>query len=166
MSVAFEGLLGLDYHQILLNSQLYDDVIYDEAFEGSSNELVGASAPGSLCLMTGSATGYLRVRVVVSDREPELGTWEDIIEVPFEPKTSTLSLMSLFPDVTYPSPLVHTMVRFELAGGSYRARWSIRGFQAAWDLVSDGPTPDEYQLDLWPAPPVSESVRRRSGTIG
>ncbi|NQX13741.1 hypothetical protein HQQ80_19100 [Microbacteriaceae bacterium VKM Ac-2855] len=115
--------------------------------------------------MTGSATGHLRLRVVVSDAEPELGTWEDIIEVPFEPKTSTLSLMSLFPDATYASPLVQTMVRFELPRGRHRARWSIRGFQAAWDLNSDGPTPDEYQLDLWPAPSAPESVRRWSGTI-
>lgn len=138
MSIAFEGLIGLDHHQILLNSQLYDDVIHDEAFADSSNELVGASAPGSLCLMTGSAAGHLRLRVVVSDEEPELGSWEDIVEVPFEPKTSTLSLMSLFPDDTH----------------------------AAWDLGSDGPTPDEYQLDLWPAPSAPESVRRWSGTIG
>ncbi|NQX28127.1 hypothetical protein HQQ81_12320 [Microbacteriaceae bacterium VKM Ac-2854] len=115
--------------------------------------------------MTGSAAGHLRLRVVVSDTEPELGSWEDIIEVPFEPKTSTLSLMSLFPDVVYSTPLVRTMVRFELPGASYRARWSIRGFQAAWDLTSDGPTPDEYQLDLWPAPAAPESIRRWSGTI-
>jgi hypothetical protein len=56
-------------------------------------------------------------------------------------------------------------VTFTLPQRSYRARWSIEGFQAAWDRIEEGPTRDRYRLDFWPAPPEPEAVRRWSGTI-
>ena len=158
--VAFDGRLWVSHHRAQAVSAFDIDVEHDEAFAGQVNGMLGAGVPGALLLWTGTAVGDVGLRVVVHGSEPPVGDeWEDVVEAPFTPLGPELHVAGSMSDVVCSVPL---------DPGSYRARWSGRGIDEAYDLTvgEDDPLVDRFELALWPAAAASDAVLRRNSRRG
>lgn len=126
----------------------------DRAFHGQANGLCGAGDPGALFLVTGTHTGSIPVRISLWDSEPNLGDWPDIVEVSLVPEGDG----GLWPWGENP------VVEFPLPSDSYRVRWNGRAMDegaAAPDIELGSPSPDSYELMLWPAPVAADRIVRQ-----
>lgn len=133
---------------------------YGAAFSGQVNGLLGAGVPGALVLVTGTACGDVGLRIVVHESEPPIGAeWEDVVEASFAPAG---------PEVNVAGPMSNVVCVMELSPGDYRARWSGRGMDEAYDLTvgPDEPLVDVFELAFWPAPPAPDAVLRRDSRCG
>lgn len=107
-----------------------------------------------LFLVTGTHTGSIPVRVSLWDSEPDLGDWPEIVEASLIPHGDG----GLWPWGETP------VVEFPLPAESYRVRWNSRAMDegAADAGVEFGdPSPDSYELMLWPAPVAPERIIRQ-----
>jgi hypothetical protein len=150
--VLFTGEIGVHYGFIWL---LPEDDIGPEDFGwgGQNNGLAGAAFPGRLSLMTGTHTGVVPLAVELHDAEPVLSDeWEDVVEVSFTSQETALTLAAFeeFEPVQLPEP------------GTFRVRYCASGMDEAHRMDTDGPVPDRYLLQLWPASPAPDAVIRQT----
>jgi len=155
MSVVFEGLVHTAYMQLYLTTGQDQFLLPDDAFVGQVNGLCGAANPGALFLVTATHTGGIPVRIVLLDDEPDLGDWEEIVDVSFVPSERGTAFSGWADD---PS------ATFDLPAASYRVRWSGRGMDAARDATATegAPAMDSYELALWPAAVAPDRIVRRT----
>ncbi|WP_067975714.1 hypothetical protein [Nocardiopsis trehalosi] len=128
-----------------------------------------ADPPGTgfAFLVTGLHTGEVdfSVRVRATDPGPDLGGYEDVVELSVELPVGA-PVIEQWGGGAIPLPPLPA------GPGWYRLRYHARGFDAAAaaDTLGDGEDPiDAYLLQLWPAAPtppaavrvVSEGVRSR-----
>ncbi|WP_156378838.1 hypothetical protein [Microbacterium sp. Root61] len=159
MTVVFDGMVWSSYAQMQLTTGETSVSDPREAFVGQTNGLCGAARDGALFLITGLHTGQVRVQVVLADVAPELGDWEEVVEVDFYPNGlfASLSGWASDPSITFP-----------LASVNYRARWCATAMDAgrAQDTADEtNPAPDRYALYLWPAQPTHDTILRRTSEI-
>ena len=142
MPLLLDQQITTDYGQFTVLSDAELDWGLDEFFTGQSNGWVGAGVSGSLYVGLANWSGS-RVRMELHNGIPDLGSWEDIVEV----------------SVVFPSG---SDVRWESWGGeagavlalppdTYRVRVSADGRDTAarYDRRSDSPV-DSYLIELWP----------------
>lgn len=150
MPVLLDEQITTDYGQFTVLSDAELDWGLDEFFTGQSNGWVGAGVSGSLYVGLANWSGS-RVRMELHSSIPDLGTWEDIVEV----------------SVVFPSG---SGIRWESWGGesggvlalppaTYRVRVSADGRDAAarHDRRSEQPV-DSYLIELWPAALAEDDV--------
>lgn len=156
-TVIFDGTIDVHYGFLTMSSVPGEfGPEPDAAMRGQSNGLLGGAVPGGLFMRTGLHTGSVPLRIVLADSPPPLGSWEEIVEVSFQPVTSELTLMT-FDDA----------IDLWLPEGDYRVRWSATGLDAGHDqdTVLEGErSPDSYQLSFWPAPSRSDEILRITGS--
>lgn len=158
----FDGLVSTSYSQLWLVSGTEADLSDPlPTFAGQSNGLCGGSVPGMVFLITGTHTGDIPVRIELLTARPELGDWQEVVEVSFTPTGPTVGLYGWAEGAS---------VIFTLADSSYRLRWSASGMDEgkAQDVADENhPAPDHYLISLWPAAPSPDAVlRRTSATAG
>lgn len=128
----------------------------EASFAGQANGLLGAATPGALTLITGTYLGDVPVHVVVLDKEPGLGDWEEIVEASFVPNGMYAALVNFeWSDGQL----------FELPAESYRVRLSASGMDEGFEQdVADeaDPAPDSYELAFWPAPEAPDAILRQT----
>lgn len=152
----FDDLVFTSYGQMYFQTAPRS-IDLDRAFQGQINGLCGAGDPGMLFLVTSTHTGSIPVRVSLWDSEPDLGDWPDIVEASLVPHGDG----GLLPWGENP------VVEFPLPAESYRVRWNCRGMDvsAAEPHVEFGfPSPDSYELMLWPAPVAPDRIVRQGST--
>ncbi|GAA3295285.1 hypothetical protein Dvina_30480 [Dactylosporangium vinaceum] len=159
MLVLFDGTVQIHYQQLYVESREPDIIAIDaiDAYAGQRNGMCGAATPGLLYITTGKGSGPAAIRVERHDTEPPIeDVWEDIVEVPFHPQTSTVQLMQWAAEARWPLDLEHQ---------HYRVRYHARGMDFS-DEGSDEPDED-YLLQFWPAPPKPDRiVRQETKTAG
>lgn len=159
MDLVFDGLVWTSYAQATLTTGGAEPPLPDDAFRGQANGLCGASVAGALFLVTGTHTGRVPVRVLVDDVAPDLGDWEEAVEVSLVPAGPEAALAGWGSDPA---------VRFSLSADAYRVRWSAAGMDAGRDqdvADDDHPAQDSYELALWPAPVAPDAILRRTSRI-
>jgi hypothetical protein len=126
----------------------------DRFFSGQVNGLVGAADPHGLYLVLARRSGGSRVRIVRTDREPEIDpSWEDVVEV-----STRIPAAGSVGWVTWGGEMMGDLPG--LTSGDYRVRVSARGRDAgANDEFADGVV-DHYLVELWPAPPADDAILR------
>lgn len=155
----FDGRADLTYRQLLVESG-DGSAVYDAAFSGQTNGLVGAAVPGCAVLVTGTHTGHVGLRVVLHDTAPPLDPrWEDVVEAPFAP---------VGPEVVVHGLMGDAVCAFALLAGSYRLRWSGVGMDEAYDgtVFAHDPLVDVFELAFWPASPGPAEVVRQESRRG
>lgn len=159
MTVAFDGLLSVDYSQayVVSDGDPPDPV---EAFAGQVNGLCGARVPGALFLVTGQNAGEVGFRVDVVDRPPPVDPrWEEVVEVSLTALSDNVNLMDWDREV-HPLPLREST--------TYRVRYCARGMDAGKTYLGKrGGTkpPDHYLLLFWPAPAEADRIIRRTSRV-
>ncbi|MEV7626046.1 hypothetical protein [Actinoplanes sp. NPDC089786] len=154
MTVLFDGEIHVHYRFINLTiAGEMPDV--SRASGGQRNGLCGAGVPDALAMITGLHTGSVPFTMTWHETEPPVSDeWEEVVEVPFAPSSTdlTLSAFDHFYGVRLP------------ATGSLRARYCARGLDEAADADTrmDEPPIDHYLLELWPAPPAPDAVLRQT----
>ena len=109
-----------------------DDGDVDAPWADESNGLCGAGVPGYLALQVGTHTGWVPFRLELHDTEPALDpVWEEVVEVSFTASSAEASLTGLMADPH----------EFTLPPGTYRVRYSARGFEEAAQVEE---TPGSY----------------------
>ena len=162
MQVIFDATLFFQYGFCFLSTH---DASSGEVPElgmtrgGQANGLLGAAVPGVLSFKTATHTGDVRVRIEAHDAAPVLvDAADEVVEASFEAFGADAWLQT-FDDggeLTLPGP------------GSYRVRLSCFDWDAGDDGSGyDGPAPDRYLLQLWPAEAAPDAVlRQRSERAG
>ena len=157
MTTIFDGRMHLTFGQIYLMTGGVDWPDFDDSRRGQVNGLLGAAQPGRLLLTTGLHTGDVALRVERLDEEPALDDqWEEIVEVSFEPAGTALLLHGLDSS---------QYVKTELPVVSYRVRYCAADMDKGKevDVVSDDePVVDRYLLQLWPAEPAPDVIRKQT----
>lgn len=158
MTILFDRHLDVHYRFVYLEG-LGSAAGSDFGRAGQVNGLLGAGVPHRLSMTTGLHTGSVAFRVEQLEDEPPLpgSDWADVVEASVDLPGTALWL-SAFDDG---AELSTTM------SGWHRARYSCLGFAAGADVdtvVADETAPDEYMLQLWPAPPAADRVVRVSGS--
>lgn len=153
--VLFDGLVSTAYGQLYMSSS--PDALPPDpaiAFRGQRNGLCGAAQSGSLFLVVGTHTGEVPVRVTLTSLEPEVGDWEEAVEVSFTPTTCHIVLEGW-------GGMFGVDLRLPMT--TYRARWSGTdlGVGKRQDVAtSDSPAPDKYELAFWPSPIAPDEILR------
>jgi len=156
----FGGPLWVHYGQayVLCGDSEVPDL--ENAFRGQVNGLCGTAVSGTMFLMTGLHTGHVGFTIEVSASPPALDrSWEEIVEASFLVAVAPVALYQWGEASGQPLPL---------SPGQYRARYSARSMQGGHDqdtLVGDAAVIDEYLLQLWPAPAVSDQVIRQTSAV-
>ncbi|MBL7261047.1 hypothetical protein [Paractinoplanes lichenicola] len=160
MRVLFDGLVPVAYRQMYVCSREIPDMA--KAFAGQVNGLCGAAQPGELFLMTGTHSGSVRLTVERHDTEPPAAAaeWQEVVEVPFQPRRATVDLvpwgaaaLAALPLVPDGQPLPAFRVRY-CALGMDEGRNPFGTYDPD-ELADDDYTymndrPDRYLLALWP----------------
>ncbi|MFC4615627.1 hypothetical protein ACFO3K_12960 [Cellulomonas algicola] len=157
--VMFDGRAQVHYRQLLVETG-DGSAVYDAAFAGQTNGLVGAAVPGCAVLITGTHTGDVGLRVVLHDAAPPFDPqWGDVVEAPFTPAGPEVVVHGLMSDA---------VCTFALPAGSYRLRWSGAGMDEAYDgtVFADDPLVDTFELALWPAASRPAEVVRQESRRG
>jgi hypothetical protein len=119
--------------------------------------LVGVNL-GAALMVTGLHTGTVGFKVSVDDHDPppDLDEYDDVVEVSFESRDGTASLVGWGGEYSRDLPPLPA------GPGTYRLRYHTRGMDAAAAAEhSDGPI-DEYLLQIWPAPPSPAITLKRT----
>ncbi|MGC4942839.1 hypothetical protein [Kribbella sp. DT2] len=157
MTTIFDGRMRLSFGQIYLMTGGVGWPDFDDSRRGQVNGLLGAAQSGRLLLTTGLHTGEVGLRVERLDAEPALDDqWEEIVEVSFAPAGTALLLHGLDSS---------QVVKTELPVVSYRARYCAADMDKGKevDVVSaDEPVVDRYLLQLWPAGPAPDVIRKQT----
>ena len=111
-------------------------------------------------MTTGLNTGDVGLRVVLAEESPPVGVeWEDVVEVPFLPRSRGVGV------APYDSDFVCTL---RLPSTPHRVRYSARGMDAgdaAGVVMGDEPIIDTYELAFWPADPAPEAILRQGSRM-
>jgi hypothetical protein len=154
MTAVFDDIVDVDYGQIYVISDP-DGFIdgFEQSRDGQVNGLCGAATPGLLYLTIGLHSGSVRFTVEVHDHAPALSSeWEEVVEASFRPITDDVSLCEWAGQASWPLPL---------PSADYRVRYCATGMDEADQFFDDGPGPDRYLLQFWPAPPAPDVIERQ-----
>ncbi|WP_432573591.1 hypothetical protein [Kineococcus sp. SYSU DK005] len=150
MSVLFDGEVWLSYSQMYLTG-LDVETDHTEAFRGQSNALLGAGSPGALTMMTGTHTGTIALRVVLTETEPPPAEeWPDVVEASYRPTAPELFIVGCTAD---------TAGEVRLPVRDYRARYCLARYRPEGTSTDDGEL-ERCELILWPAAPAPDVVVR------
>jgi len=159
VTVLFDGEIHVHYGFLFLSTE-DDQPDLMETRRGQRNGLCGAAVVGVLSMVTGTHTGYVRLRVEWLAAEPALdGQWEDVVEVSFTP-LSTEARLSAFEEFH----------RLRLpTDDNLRARFCANDMDEAnrQGALPDGrpPATERYLLQLWPADPGPDAVLRETSRL-
>jgi hypothetical protein len=157
----FDGRLHVHYGQAyVFSGEDGDTSELDACFRGQANGLLGAGRRGMLYLLTGLHTGFVGLSVDVGESEPLLDTsWEDSVEVSFEPAAPDARLVGWGGELVCELPL-------ELP--AYRVRYAARGMDAGRDadtVIGDAEPVDAYALWFWPAPGAPDRIVKQTAEV-
>lgn len=157
MQTLFRGEKHVGHHWFLLGTgtEPVEGWTMDDCFAGRGNGLCGAREPGQLVMLTGLHTGNVPVAVELHDHPPPVPDATDIVEVSF---TVTRGPVGVFTDSGEESP-----TDLALPPDFYRVRYCADGMDDARAMdcrLDDTPAPDDYLLQLWPAPAEPDLVLR------
>ncbi|GEL99296.1 hypothetical protein [Cellulomonas terrae] len=158
MRVLYDDLVDVDYGFLELGPDYARHEYFLESRGGQRNGLCGAQVPGHLTMAIGLNDGEVPVRVEVHEVVPSTDpVWEDVVEVSFAPIDAPYTLTAFQFGVVLDLPVP----------GTYRARWSASGMDAAHanGIPEGGSAPDRYLLQLWPAPWGPDEVVRQSSKL-
>jgi hypothetical protein len=113
--------------------------------------------PGAAILLTGLHTGTVGFTVTVHDGDPgpDLDGYEDVVEISFDSRDGTASLVGWADENSRELPPLPA------GPGTYRLRYHARGMDAGAIAQNSDVPVDEYLLQLWPAP-VSPAATLKS----
>jgi hypothetical protein len=148
--VLLDQQITTDYGQFTVLSDAELNWGLDEFFTGQSNGWVGAGVLGSLYVGLANWSGS-RVRMELHNGIPDLGSWEDIVEVSV--------VFSSGADVRWESWGGESGGVLALSPATYRVRVSADGRDAAArdDRRSDPPV-DSDLIELWPTVLLEDDV--------
>jgi len=128
-----------------------------EVLQTASVGLVGVE-PGAALMVTGlhSGTVGFMVSVAVNAPQPELDAYEDVVEISFESRDGTASLVGWAGEYSRDLPSLPA------GPGTYRLRYHARGMDAAAAAGHSDVPIDEYLVQIWPAPPSAEVTLKRT----
>jgi hypothetical protein len=155
MERIFDDVLAVHYGFVYLSPADDEDPDLDDSRRGQVNGLLGAGTGTALSLTTGTHTGEVPFRIEWHDVEPSLDdSWTDVVEASVEITDRDMRL-SAFDDA-------HE-VRLPTTG-PHRVRLCASGFEAASreEDLDDDRVPDQYWVQLWPAPPTADRIVRVS----
>lgn len=125
-----------------------------------ANGLVGGAVPGVLSLVTGLHTGGVPLRIEWFDSVPPSAsqTFQDVVEVSFEPTQTGLSVWTFQEHYPFTIPKASPL----------RARYCVAGMDAGNDMDTRIDTaPVEWALlQLWPAPAEPDRILRADSRTG
>ena len=131
---------------------------------GGAGGLVGA-VPGLAIVITGTQFGNVALTVQSGDSDPGLDTggWDEVVEVSLASGAAGQGL-GILSGGQGPGELA-TLT--PAGAGSYRIRVHVRGRDAgtADDVVTGEPA-EEHLLQIWPAPPGPEIIRKTTDEHG
>lgn len=162
--VEYSLIMGTNYNCANFGPSEEEYMAADESF---TPRVVGSlvqffeGKPGGFILLTCIHTGYVRV-VVRSTTDPEplpvnLAEWEDYVITTVNVPSGELTAQPSFGDGDTTPNLVH-------APGRYGVRILARERDIAPDEDLSVPAPENYLVDIWPAPPegIPEEWQTRS----
>ncbi|WP_299038036.1 hypothetical protein [uncultured Pseudokineococcus sp.] len=156
MRVLLDDKTRVSYRQMYLGTGGELKYVWEEAFEGQTNGILGAARLGQLTVSSGVHSGFVGVRVTLSDSAPPIDpSWEDVVEVSLTASSEHWGIVE---------GIVESGHGFEGAGGEYRVRMSVKGMDAgaAADVVSDDdPLVEHHLFEFWPAPWAADEIVRR-----
>ncbi|BCY10221.1 hypothetical protein [Actinoplanes sp. L3-i22] len=158
--VLFDGEIEVHYGFIdLIEAGETDRPELRAARAGQLNGICGATEPGFLSLITGLHTGGVAFTMEWHDTEPPIGEdWEEVVEVAYQPPSADLLLSAFEQEEPLRLPTVTSM----------RARYCATEMDAGHEMdtpADDESGPDRYLLQLWPSPPLPESIPRQTSQI-
>jgi hypothetical protein len=159
VAVLFDGEIHVHYGFLFLSTKDDQPDLMDTR-RGQRNGLCGAAEAGVLSMVTGTHTGYVRLRVEWLAAEPALDpSWEDAVEVSFMP-LSTEARLSAFEEFhRLRLPTVDNL----------RARFCANDMDVAREqgALPDGrpPATERYLLQLWPGRPGPDAVLRETSRL-
>src|SRR3954465_12378690 len=115
MPTLFDGDGYTDNTNVYVASGPISDAAFETAFNGQVHGLCGGASPGFLYLSTGLHAGHVGFTVELHEEAPPVDDfWEDVVEVPFRPRSDTLQVVQLFREVacSLAVPQVDLRVRF------------------------------------------------------
>jgi hypothetical protein len=158
------ALVDVDFSQFYLVSgdAFFGKYDYVDGMERALG-LCDASSRGAAMFTTVRHDGPVAVTVQVFDSEPPPldATWQDVVEVPFEP-VGEVRVKGWDPAST------ETVIPIAAAGGD-RIRYAIADADRADSLVmseTGRDLPEEYLIQIWPARPARAAVIRQDSAIG
>jgi hypothetical protein len=156
--VLFDGKIDVHYGYIdLIGADRTDRPDLQATRAGQLNGICGAAEPGFLSLITGLHTGGVGFTVEWHDAEPPIGAeWDEVVEVAYRPPSTELLLSAFEHEEPVRLPAVTSL----------RARYCAAGMDAGHEMDTpedDEPAPDRYLLQLWPSPPLPETIPRLTG---
>jgi len=151
-----EDTAQVHYGQIYLLDGEGDLPHFDLA-QTTSVGIIGAE-PGAALMMTGLHTGTVGFKVSVHDHDPapDLDGYDDVVEVSFESRDGTASLVGWAGEYSRDLPPLPA------GPGTYRLRYHTRGMDAAAAAEHSDVPIDEYLLQIWPAPPSPAVTLKRT----
>ncbi|MCK2242006.1 MULTISPECIES: hypothetical protein [unclassified Crossiella] len=154
MRPLLDHTVSVHYGQMyLLNRDSPFDGDLSASFRGQSNGLLGAARPELLFLITGRHTGEVGLTIELHEQEPPLGEdWPDVVEASCQ-LTGDDPVLSEWGERWY---------ALDLPPGEYRIRYCAQGMDAANDAITEDGVVDRYLLQLWPAEPAPDAVRRQT----
>ncbi|MGW7066829.1 hypothetical protein ACWGII_15320 [Streptomyces sp. NPDC054855] len=158
MQTVYDGELHVSYRQFYVESRPETYGATSETRGGQSNGLCGAAVPGHLFLTTGLHTGRVGLTVEVHDVVPPLDeAWEDVVEVPFQPASTSAVIVPWGdgPLCTAELPLVPHRVRYCASGMDLSVDQELA-------ILDGGSIADRYLLQFWPAPSAPDQVVKQS----
>jgi len=114
--------------------------------------------PGAALMITGLHTGTVGFKVSVDDHNPppDLDRYDDVVEISFESRDGTVSLVGWAGEYSRDLP------QLPAGPGMYRLRYHARGMDAAAAAENSDVPIDEYLLQIWPAPPSRAVTLKRT----
>ena len=161
MKLLFEGKLSVSYSQLYLRGSDDDDPAeFTIPFVAQANGLCGVAVDGFACLMTGTHTGEIDMRVELHDAAPPIDAeWQEVVEASFTPWVTPAVLVGL---------MGGSAARLELECVDYRMRYCASGMDEGNRIQPQrAAVPERYLLQFWAAPPAWDCVlRETSSTAG
>ena len=151
-----ENTAQVHYGQIYLLDGASEPPAFD-LLATASVGLIG-SEPGAALMVTGLHTGTVGFTVTVNDHppQPDLDAYADVVEISFESRDGTASLVGWAGEYSRDLPPLPA------GPGTYRLRYHARGMDAAATAQNSDVPIDEYLLQIWPAPPSPEVTLKRT----
>ena len=149
-----------DYGQLYLYDAAARSVDYlaalDDATARQASVGVGGDVVDLLMPLQWNFDAPLVVELHDAEPDADLDAWDHVVELALPLPSGRLCLEGSGGS---------GVCELEVPGGSYAARWAGRGFPPPGDVVPNGPTPDAYRLQLWPAagPPAAVELKRWPG---
>lgn len=141
--------LGVDYGQACLFDDSGEAVIPDHLAGDDQTHPLGiiGVADGVVLLTIGTHYGKVRfdVQVTPFEPDPDLGAYEDIVEISFASEAGSVSLHE------WGDQDIHVLPPLPVGPGWYRLRYHIHGLDEGHADYYEEHALDRYLLQIWPA---------------